>query len=97
MPRQIAEKAVPGPDARVAFEDVAAALEEFRSVTIAAAVLGVTQPYLSHYLAAKHRKPWWIATKARWRVEAQRDAARRGYWKRKHASEPPPLRYAPKP
>lgn len=94
--KQIPKKRIPGPVGKLRFDEVAALLEEFRSVTITAEILGVTQCHLSHYLRAKHRVAWWKATKTRWSIENKREAARRYYWRRAHGTEPPPAREGPK-
>lgn len=73
----------------IAFEDVKRVLEETRSVTVAATLLCVSQPYLSRYLNRKHRKAWWEATKKRWRLETRRERARR-YQARKAGRDPYP-------
>ena len=61
----------------MAFEDVKRVLGEVRSVSVAAELLCVSQPYLSRYLNRKHRVAWWESTKKRWRTERRRERARR--------------------
>lgn len=84
---------LPGRKAKIEFDDVARALEQARTVKGAAEILGISPSYLSVYLSKKNRKPWYLALRKAWRIESQRERARRYYWRTKHGCEPPPLRY----
>lgn len=70
------KKRIPGPRPKIAFADVKRVLSEVRSVTVAAEMLGVSQPYLSRYLNRKCRIAWWESQKKAWRVERTRAKAR---------------------
>lgn len=76
-PVPLPPKRIPGPRAKIAFAEVQRVLMETRSVTVAAAMLGVSQPYLSRYLNRKCRVAWWESVKKRWRVERMRERGRR--------------------
>lgn len=51
---------------------VVAALEATQSVSLAAAMLGVTVQRLSKWLHRQKRAAWWEAQKNAWRTEARR-------------------------
>jgi len=94
-PEPLPSTGLPGPDAKVNFADVKRALETTRSVSSAAALLGVSQAYLSKYLNRKSRKAWWESLKRNWAILYRREYQRRRYWRTRYGCEPPPLRYDP--
>lgn len=65
-------------------EQVKKLLKKHKSVSVVAAILGVTQPRLSEMLHRPAMRAWWLATKEKWRKDNA--AARKRKW-RKEARE----------